>query len=141
MRPLDGGLHERLVRLYRLFIIVGGMPEAVQKFIDTGNDLAAVREVQSDIVSQYGADIVRYATGRSVFVEAIYQALPSELAKVNKRFVIGSLKEGATYQRFEDDFEWLAAAGVALPACLATCKNREKFRSALHTMTQSPTMS
>ena len=120
IRPLDDGLHERLVRLYRLFIIVGGMPEAVQKFIDTSNDLAAVREVQSDIVSQYGADIVRYANGRSVFVEAIYQALPSELAKVNKRFMIGSLKEGATYKRFEDDFEWLAAAGLVLPTCLAT---------------------
>ncbi len=128
-RPLDDSLHDRLVRLYRLFIVVGGMPEVVQRFLDTGNDLAAVREAQTDIVGQYGADIVRYANGRSVFVEAIYQALPSELAKVNKRFVIGSLKEGATYKRFEDDFEWLTGAGVVLPACLASEPTRPLQRS------------
>ena len=122
-------LHDRLVRLYRLFIVVGGMPEVVQRFIDSKNDLAAVREVQSDIVSQYGADIIRYANGRSLFVEAIYQALPGELAKVNKRFVLGSLKQGATYARFEDDFEWLAGAGVALPTCLATEPLRPLRRS------------
>lgn len=111
-RPLEVALHDRLVRLYRLFIVVGGMPE-----------------VQSDIVSQYGADIIRYANGRSLFVEAIYQALPGELAKVNKRFVLGSLKQGATYARFEDDFEWLAGAGVALPTCLATEPSRPLRRS------------
>ena len=128
-RPLEVALHDRLVRLYRLFIVVGGMPEVVQRFIDSKNDLAAVREVQSDIVSQYGADIIRYANGRSLFVEAIYQALPGELAKVNKRFVLGSLKQGATYARFEDDFEWLAGAGVALPTCLATEPSRPLRRS------------
>ena len=50
-RPLEVALHDRLVRLYRLFIVVGGMPEVVQRFIDSKNDLAAVREVQSDTVS------------------------------------------------------------------------------------------
>lgn len=128
-RPLEATLHDRLVQLYRLFIVVGGMPEVVQRFIDSKNDLAAVREVQSDIVSQYGADIIRYASGRSLFVEAIYQALPGELAKVNKRFILGSLKQGAAYERFEDDFEWLAGAGVALPTCLVTEPSRPLRRS------------
>lgn len=118
-RPLEESLHERLVRLYRLYIVVGGMPEVVQTFIDSRHDMAAAREVQTDIVQQYGVDVVQYSQSRSLFIEAIYQAIPSELAKVNKRFVFNSLKRGATYERFEDDFEWLIGAGVVLPAYLA----------------------
>lgn len=134
--PLEQSLHERLVRLFRLYIAVGGMPEAVQAFITGRHDLAIVRDAQQDIVKQYKADISQYAPERSIFIQAIFDAIPSELSKANKRFVLQSLKKGATYERFQDDFEWICAAGAALPACLVAepkfplrrTRERRKFK-------------
>lgn len=117
-KPLDEALHERFINLFRQYIVVGGMPEAVQAYVDTRRDLAAVRAVHDDIFNLYKKDIAKYAADRSLFVRAIYDALPSELAKVNKRFVLQSVKNGATYESLKDDFEWLDAAGVVLKTCL-----------------------
>lgn len=111
--PLDDALHDRLLRLYRLYLVVGGMPEAVQKYLDSSYDLGAVRDVQSSIVSQYRFDISKYAKGRELQVRAIFDALPAELAKENKRFQLKTLKDKAVFERFADDFAWLVNAGVA----------------------------
>lgn len=116
--PLPDALHERFVNLHRQYMVVGGMPEAVQSYVDTQRDLAAVRAVHSDIVNLYKQDISKYAGKRSLFIRAIYDALPNELAKVNKRFTLQSIKNGATYENLRDDFEWLDAAGVVLKTCL-----------------------
>lgn len=134
--PVEQTLHERLVRIFRLYLVVGGMPEAVQTYLDTDRDLGAVREIHSDTINLYRKDISQYAPERTLFILSIFDALPSELAKVNKRFVLQSLKKGATYERFQDDFEWLSAAGVVLPACLVSepkyplirTRERRKFK-------------
>lgn len=118
--PLQDALHERFMTLFRQYIVVGGMPEAVQSYVDAQRDLATVRAVHSDIVSLYKKDIAKYAGRRSLFVRTIYDALPSELAKVNKRFTLQSVKHGATYESLRDDFEWLDAAGVVLKTCLVS---------------------
>ena len=113
-RPLDAPLHDRLTRLFRLYLVVGGMPEVVQRYVDTRYDLGAVREVQARISSQYRADISKYARGRELQVRAIYDALPSQLAQENKRFQLRRIKDKATYERYANDFAWLVAAGAAL---------------------------
>lgn len=119
--PLPDVLHERLVRLFRLYLIVGGMPEAVQRYLDTHYDLGAVRDVYGQIVSQYRIDITKYADKtRTLQVRAIFDGLPSQLAKENKRFQLKSLKDKAVFERFANDFQWLVDAGVAYKCNVVT---------------------
>ncbi len=135
-RPLDEPLHDRLVRIHRQYMVVGGMPEAVQGFLDNGRDLGEPRQVGTDIVEQYRYDIIKYAPGRKMQICTIFDSVPGQLAKVNKRFVFNLIKKSATFDSLEDDFSWLVKSGVTLPAYLVTepkapllrTKVQEKFK-------------
>lgn len=118
--PLDQGLHERLIALYRQYIVVGGMPEAVQKFLDHKRDLGEARSVGTTIVEQYRYDIIKYAQKRKMQIVAIFDNLAKQLAKPNKRFVLKEIQKGATFSGYENDFLWLVNAGVVLPAYLVS---------------------
>lgn len=134
--PLDSALHGLLVDLFRQYLVIGGMPEAVQKSLDTRNDLGAVRQVQFDLISLYREDIAKHAGGRALQVKAIYDAIPSQLSKENKRFQLKTLKEGARFDRFANDFAWLVAARSALKTVnvtepkpmLARTEEQERFK-------------
>lgn len=135
-RPLDEPLHDRLVRIHRQYIVVGGMPEAVQGFLGNGRDLGEPRQVGTDIVEQYRYDIIKYAPGRKMQICTIFDSVPGQLAKVNKRFVFNLIKKSATFDSLEDYFSWLVKSGVTLPAYLVTepkapllrTKVQEKFK-------------
>ena len=116
--PVEETLHERLVRLFRRYIVVGGMPEAVQSFLDSGRELGSARSVDVNIAEQYRYDIVKYAQRRKTTILGAYDAMPSQLAKENKRFMLASVQEDGRYGRLKDDFGWLTEAGVALPCTL-----------------------
>ena len=113
-RPLGAGVHERLVELFRLYLVVGGMPEAVQAHVDGNGDLGAVRETQGQLTGLYEEDIAKHAGNRVLQVKAIYAALPAQLDKENKRFQMKALKSEAKYERYADDFAWLTGAKAAL---------------------------
>lgn len=107
-------VHGKLIELFRLYLVIGGMPEAVQTYLDANHDLSAVRAVQNDLVRLYREDISKYANGRSLQVKAIYDEIPRQLAKENKRFQLNSLRKQARFERFANDFAWLVAAKSAL---------------------------
>ena len=113
-RPLESALHDRLMRFFRLYIVVGGMPAAMQTYIETAGDLGAVRDVQRDLVQLYRADISKYARERTLQVMAIFDDIPSQLVKENKRFELKSLRKKATYERYANDFQWLVSSRAAL---------------------------
>ncbi|MCI8306229.1 ATP-binding protein [Adlercreutzia muris] len=106
-------IHNKLMELFRYYLVVGGMPAAVAKFVET-RDMAQVHRVQSDILRLYRADISKYARNKA-HVKAIFDAIPAELSKKNKRFKLSDLAKSARTERYESDFIWLADAGVALP--------------------------
>ena len=106
-------IHERLLRAFRIYMAVGGMPAAVQCFVDT-SDLARVLEVQKGILALYRQDVAKYAPNKA-HVNAIFDALPAELDAKNKRFMLSDLSKAARMERYASDFMWLADAGVALP--------------------------
>ena len=114
LEPVEQSLHERLLRLWRLYMVVGGMPEAVQRYTDTRGDLGAVRDVHMDLAALYRDDISNHAGSRKLQVAAIYEAIPSQLDKENKRFELRSLKSKATFERYANDFAWLVGARAAL---------------------------
>ena len=114
--PIPDSVHAKLIDVFRLYLVIGGMPEAVQKYKEARYDLGAVREVQEELVRIYREDISKYANGRSLQVKSIYDELPNQLSKENKRFQLNSLRKQARFERFANDFAWLVGAKSALKA-------------------------
>lgn len=114
LSPVEESLHDQLLQLFHLYVVVGGMPASVQRYIDSRNDLGAVRDTQRDLIELYRADISRYAGERALQVTSIYDDIPSQLDKENKRFKLRSLRKKATYERYANDFQWLVSARAAL---------------------------
>ncbi len=113
-KAVDEVVHNKLNDLVRLYLIIGGMPEAVQKYIDT-NNLQVVREAQREILHLYGKDISKYDPQNKLYLKDIFDLIPSELNAKNKRFILKALNEKAKFERYKNSFLWLADAGVALP--------------------------
>lgn len=114
-RPVDDLIHTKMMELFRLYLIVGGMPAAVWEYIST-SDLSRVILTQQDIVALYRKDISQYAPeSEKLKIKEIFDLIPSELDSKNKRFILKRLNEHAKFNRYQNDFIWLSDAGVALP--------------------------
>ena len=116
---VDALIHEKMMELFRLYLIVGGMPAVVQKYIDT-NNLKLVIEIQKQIIAQYKKDIAKYDPENKLYLEDIFNLIPSELNNKNKRFIMKKLNENFKFSRYENSFIWLKDAGVALPTYCAS---------------------
>ena len=113
-QPVDGFVHSKMMELFRLYLIVGGMPAAVQKYVDTHN-LREVMAEQQAIIRLYKRDIAKYDRNHKLYLEEIFDLIPSELNAKNKRFILKDLNENMKFTRYENSFLWLKNAGVALP--------------------------
>ena len=113
-RPVDEFVHAKLMELFRLYLIVGGMPAVVQKYLDS-NNLQEVLAEQQAILRLYKRDIAKYDKKNKLYIEEIFDLIPSELNAKNKRFILKNLNENAKFSHFENSFIWLKEAGVALP--------------------------
>lgn len=111
---VDEFVHGKIMELFRLYLVVGGMPAAVSKYIES-NNLQEVLAVQQDIIRLYKRDIAQYDPDNKLYIEEIFNLIPSELNAKNKRFILKRLNEHAKFDRVENSFLWLTNAGVALP--------------------------
>ena len=116
---VDPVIHEALMKMVRLYLVVGGMPAAVQAYLDS-NDLNVVQEKQDEILKLYKWDISQYDEDRKLEINDIFDLIPSELNAKNKRFILKSLNEHARFSRYEDSFMWLKNAGTAIPVLNVT---------------------
>ena len=116
--PVDDFIHEKMMQLFRLYLIVGGMPEAVQEYLNT-NDLSAVQLIQKNIIEMYKYDISKYELENKLHLTDVLESIPAELNSKNKRFILKDLKEKARFSKYENTFEWLKNSGVALPVYVA----------------------
>lgn len=112
-------IHESLLKRFYEYLIVGGMPDAILAFKDAPN-LQAVRNTQSNIITQYKADITRYNQEDALIIKDIYDLIPSELNQKGKRFIVKDLEKNARFGRYQECFVWLADANVALPVYLVS---------------------
>ena len=110
---VDEFIHGKMIELFRLYLVVGGMPAAVSEYIET-NNLQEVMVVQQDIIRLYKRDIAQYAPQDKLYLEEIFNLIPPELNAKNKRFILKRLNEHAKFDRVENSFLWLTNAGVAL---------------------------
>ena len=113
-KPVDEFVHKKMMELFRLYLIVGGMPAALQKYIDTHN-LQDVMSEQQAIIRLYKRDISKYDNNNKLYINEIFDLIPSELNAKNKRFILKDLNKNLKFSRYENSFLWLKNAGVALP--------------------------
>ena len=111
---VDSFIHEKMMALFHLYLIVGGMPEVVSTYLET-NDIQRVIEKQKEILTLYKEDISQYDKDSKLYIEDIFDLIPSELNNQNKRFILKKLNENIKFKRYEDSFIWLREAGVAIP--------------------------
>ena len=114
-KPVDDFVHEKLMSIFFVYLIVGGMPDAVKKYIET-KDIREVDKIQKDIVDLYRVDFSQYEEeDKKLKLKSIYDIIPAELNKQNKRFVFTMLDKELKFDRYENSFLWLKDAGVVIP--------------------------
>lgn len=118
-KKIDDIIHKKMLRLFYTYLIVGGMPQVINKFLETKN-LYEIDEEQQNIINNYKADFSRYESiDRKLRVISIYDNIPSQLNKQNLRFIFTYLNKEMKFDRYENSFLWLKDAGVAYPIYIA----------------------
>lgn len=110
---VDQIIHKQMMSLFNTYLVVGGMPKAVQMFINS-NDIYKVNQVLYDIDLGYKQDIAKYQKESKFLIQEIYDLIPSELNSNNKRFILKNLNEKARFFQYESSFTWLKNSGVGL---------------------------
>jgi hypothetical protein len=121
-KPMGQAMHRRAMDYFRQYLIVGGMPQAVQEYVQ-GRDFDRVDRIKRDILTLYRADIVKHAEGYEMKVESIFDEIPEQLQKHEKKFKLSSLKKEARFREYEDALFWLEDAMIANICYNATAPN------------------
>lgn len=108
----DSFLHEQLMKHYRNFLVVGGMPKVVATYLENPDFNEVIRQ-QRILVDCYRLDIAKYAAGQKAKAKRFFDAIPSQLSKVHKRYVLSDLEKSGNMQKYGDAAQWLSDAGVA----------------------------
>ncbi|MBO7462748.1 MAG: ATP-binding protein [Bacteroidales bacterium] len=103
--------NETLIEYLRQYYFTGGMPEAIKIWIDT-HDAKEVRRIQSEIIDAYEKDIAKHTKVLAQRIHLVWNSLPAQLAKENKKFVFGLLRKGARANEYEIALQWLCDAGI-----------------------------
>lgn len=105
-------LHEKFTKILREYYFVGGMPEAVMTYLAT-NDANQVRQVQNNILFIYRSDMSKHVNANDATrISMVWQSIPSQLSRENKKFIYGAVREGARAKDFEMAIQWLVDAGL-----------------------------
>ena len=116
--PVPEALHNRMRQLLLQYTVVGGMPDAVQTFVDTKR-MDEVLQIQKDIVRAYEDDMVKYADRKDKSrIRECFQSIPKQLSKENKKFQYSLVRKGSTASKYEGSLQWIEDAGI-----IARCYN------------------
>ena len=121
-KPMGQLMHRRAMDYFRLYMIVGGMPQAVEKYVET-RDFSKVDKLKRRILDLYRSDISKFAKGYDTKVKSIFEEIPSQLQKHEKKFRLSALKEGARTRDYETAFFWLDDAMIINSCCNTTEPN------------------
>jgi len=113
-KPLNSAVHLAMMRHFREYLIVGGMPAAVNRFIETA-DMQKVMKEQNDIINSYRDDVKKYAGTNKFKVREVFDSIPEQLNKNNKRYYLSMLSKEPKLRTYEDAIMWLFDAGIASP--------------------------
>ena len=109
---VDPVMHDQFMKHYRNFLVVGGMPKVVSTYLDNADFNEVVRQ-QRVLVDSYRLDIAKYAGGQKTKAKRFFDAIPSQLSKAHKRYILSDLEKSGNMQKYGDAAQWLNDAGVA----------------------------
>ena len=119
-KPINDLVHQKMLQHFQRFLVVGGMPAAVQEYVTSG-DISKVTSIQSDIIELYKLDFTKYEQeNKKLMLISVYNQVPAQLMEKNRRFNYSDIKKGLRFERLEDSFLWLSSAGVVIPVYNAT---------------------
>lgn len=110
-KPLGQAMHKRVMNDFRQYMLVGGMPQAVEAYIKDKN-FEIVDRIKKRILTLYREDITKFAKGYEAKVLAVFDEMPSQLSKVEKKFKLSSIDIGARFRDYENSFMWLSEAMI-----------------------------
>lgn len=111
-QPMGQALHRKAMDYFRQYMIVGGMPQAVARYVET-RDFDSIDRVKRSILELYRADIIKHAAGYEMKVAQIFDDIPAQLQKHDKKFKLSSLKKAARFRDYDDAMFWLSDAMIA----------------------------
>lgn len=112
LRPVPAFLHQQIMERYRQYLIVGGMPEVVATYL-ANEDFNKTVTNQKDILTGYRNDISKYAGNDKMLVKSVFDAIPGQLSKQDKRFVLAAIEKNASRRKYGAPTQWLVDAGMA----------------------------
>ena len=121
-QPLGAALHRKIMNDFRQYMLVGGMPQAVLAYID-GKNFAAADEAKRQILQLYRADVSKFAAGYEEKVYAVFDGIPGQLSKKEKKYTLASINKNARFRAYEDSFIWLNEAMIVNACFNATDPN------------------
>ena len=115
LEPLEENLHLKIMDLFKKYLIVGGLPDVVNSFLETKN-VHTIREIQKEIYEYYLSDASKYGEDNKLKIRRIYEMIPSNMENKKKRVIAKEVenKKGKTHNDYADEFEYLISAGIAL---------------------------
>lgn len=115
LEALDEPMHNKMMDMFRKFLLVGGMPDSVNSYLSEKN-IQSVREIQKEIHDYYAADASKYDEENKLKIRRVYDLIPSNMENKKKRVIAQSIenKKGKTFNDYCDEFEYLSSAGIAL---------------------------
>ena len=113
--PLTEPLHNHFMRLFRYYLLTGGLPDAVNKFLEDKN-IQMMRDIQNDVHTLYGIDASQYDRQQKLKIRRVYDLIPSNLESRKKRVVVSKIenKKGKQFSDYENEFDYLVQSGIAL---------------------------
>ena len=121
-KPMGQALHRKVMTLFRQYVIVGGMPQAVNEYLET-KDFRKTDAIKRDILNLYRQDIAKHAKGYERKVESVFDEIPEQLSKHEKKFMLSSLGKGTKYRNYESSFLWLEDSMICNVCYNATAPN------------------
>ena len=115
-KPLDESLHNYMMQQFKIYLLVGGLPESINKFLENRN-IAQVRKIQRNIHALYRIDASQYDNSRKLVIRKIYDVIPSYMENKKKRIIVKNIEQTAGHKQFDDyaeEFEYLTNSGIAL---------------------------
>jgi predicted AAA+ superfamily ATPase len=115
LEALDEAMHNKMMDLFRKYLLVGGLPDAINAYLETKN-IQDVRHIQAEIRDYYATDASKYDNEKKLKIRRIYDLIPSNMENKKKRVVAQSIenKRGKTFADYQDEFDYLISAGIAL---------------------------
>lgn len=115
LEELDESMHNKMMDLFKKYLLVGGMPDAINTYLSEKN-IVSVRNIQAEIHEYYASDASKYSLENKLKISRIYDLIPSNMENKKKRVVVKNIegKRGKTFNDYQEEFEYLVSAGIAL---------------------------